>query len=363
MKELVELTEEFVKIISNMENQRMKTGELLKEMNSSAIDLEDEILENKMIIPMKQSSMDKLKIAGVDGGIVKRSFHGVDMMLVRSVAVLFNYENKKLSSVEYHPDSIPSPMPRIIFDPLSDLEFEINSNMERQITEASTSAEAIEKFKPEILLMHGSIVPHYTEKPAPTSLLFATYQKMIETYRKLFESAQKNNTILAGVIEDSRGVRFCEIINKIIAKNNKEINPEAKILLSKTNDSNLLAYTLQLGERTFIFKYSSDSQKHPILKEFKPEIFTFYIKSAEFDRPIRVDFLGGSNLVDTANKISSAILSTTGHSNYGIPAVLIEADQRAKLSENDIENFYLDLISKAGNLPGLFNLRREQRPF
>jgi hypothetical protein len=363
MKELIELTEEFAKVISNLENQRKKTGEFLKDLNSSTLTLGDEIFENKLIIPVKQSTLENLAIAGVDGGLVKQSLHGIDIMLIRSIAALFIYKNSKLSDVQYHPDSIPSPIPKIVFDPFSDLEFEMNSNIERQIAEVNTAAEAIEKFKPEILLMHGSIVPHYTEKPSSSSLLFVTYQKMIETYKKLFSIAQKNNTILAGVIEDSRGVRFCELINKILAETKQEPTPETKILLSKTKDTNLLAYTLNAGERTLIFKYSPDPSNHPILKEFTAQIFSFYLKSAEFDRPIRIDFLGSNNPVETANKISSVILSTSGHSSYGIPAVLIEADQRAKLSENDIETFYLDLINKAGNLSALFLQRREQRPF
>jgi hypothetical protein len=363
MKELSELTEEFAKVISNLENQRKATGEFLKKMNSSTLALGDEILESKLIIPVRQPGLENLTIAGVDGGLVKHSLHGIDIMLIRSIAVLFIYKSGKLFNAEYYPDSLPSPIPKIVFDPFSDLEFEINSNMERQIAEVNTAAEAIEKFKPEILLMHGSIVPHYAERPASNSLLFVTYQRMIDAYKKLFVTAQRNKTILAGVIEDSRGVRFCEIINKILAEATLELTPETKILLSRTKDTNLLAYTLQLGERTLVFKYSPDPENHPILREFKSQIFSFYLKSAEFDRPIRIDFLESKNQTETANKISSTILSTSGHSSYGIPAALIEADQRAKLSENDIETFYLDLVNKAGNLSALFLQRREQRPF
>ena len=363
MKELIEITEEFAKIISNLENQRKMTGKFLKDMNSSDLNIGDEIFESKLIVPVKQSVLGNLTIVGTDGGLVKQSLHGIDIMLVRSMAVLFMYENSKLLDVQYYPGSMPSPVPKIVFDPFSDLEFEINSNMERQITEVATATEAIEKFKSEILLMHGSIVPHYTDRPSSNSLLFVTYQRMIDAYKKLYATAQSNNTILAGVIEDSRGVRFCEILNKILAGTSQEVAPEIKILLDKTKDTNLLTYTLELGERTFIFKYSSDPKAHPILKEFNHDMFSFYLKSAEFDRPIRIDFLGNNNSIETANKISSAILSTSGHSNYGMPAVLIEADQRAKLSENDIETFYFDLIKNSGNISALFLQRREQRPF
>ena len=46
-----------------------------------------------------------------------------------------------------------------------------------------------------------------------------------------------------------------------------------------------------------------------------------------------------------------------------MPAVLIEADQRAKLTENDLEMFYFDLMNRIGNVSTLFKMRREMRPF
>ena len=56
-------------------------------------------------------------------------------------------------------------------------------------------------------------------------------------------------------------------------------------------------------------------------------------------------------------------MHSSGHSGYGLPAVLIEADQRAKLSEKDLDMFYFDLVNKIGNVSSLFRMRREMRPF
>ncbi|OYT42631.1 MAG: hypothetical protein B6U88_03075 [Candidatus Aenigmarchaeota archaeon ex4484_56] len=47
---------------------------------------------------------------------------------------------------------------------------------------------------------------------------------------------------------------------------------------------------------------------------------------------------------------------------YGLPNVLIEADQRAKLSELDIE-YYMNLIASKAGMHRLLFLRRENRPF
>ena len=139
-----------------------------------------------------------------------------------------------------------------------------------------------------------------------------------------------------------------------------------KLILSKTKDSNLLTYTLNQGERSLVFPYSSNSQQHPILREFEDEknqVFVFYLKTAEFDRPIRIDFLADKGIVDIANRISAVLLALAGHSSYGMPSILIEADQRAKLSEQDLEMFYYDILNRAGNIASLFEQRRNQRPF
>ena len=95
----------------------------------------------------------------------------------------------------------------------------------------------------------------------------------------------------------------------------------------------------------------------------RDSFFSFYIKTVEFDRPIRVDFINFGNPLETVDKLSAILMKTSGHAGYGLPAVLIEADQRAKLSEKDIDIFYSDLVRKTGNVSSLFRMRREMRPF
>ncbi|MFH7882350.1 MAG: DNA double-strand break repair nuclease NurA, partial [Candidatus Aenigmatarchaeota archaeon] len=353
--------------IVEIENIRKKVGNFLREVSKFNLSIDREILEEKIIQAMEKISLDDLCVAGIDGGLVSHSFHGIDVMLLRAVGVIFYFKNSKIKKVDYWPDSLPSFVPRVIFDPFTDIELEVNSNFERQIVEVKNAVEVIRNFKPDIVFLDGSIVPHYVERPVEHSMLFPTYQKLLESYLELFYEAERNETILAGIIEDSRGTRFCEIANQRILSRLKEIEPEIKLLLNRTIDSNLLTYTLNLGERTLVFKYSSFPEQHPILKEFGGKIansiFSFYLKTAEFDRPIRVDFLGEKEFIKKANFISSVILALCGHSNYGIPSVLIEADQRARLSEKDLEIFYNDLVAKTGNLAALFLQRREQRPF
>ncbi|MEM7814158.1 MAG: DNA double-strand break repair nuclease NurA [Candidatus Aenigmatarchaeota archaeon] len=362
MENFFQLMEKFVTQIREMENQRIKLAEFLRKLKK--VDFCQDGVEEKIIIKAGKNKLEKIRIGGVDGGLAKESFHGIDLILLKAIAVIFDFEDGKLKQVNYYPEPLPSPIPNVIFDPFSELEFELNSNMQRQMIEVEIATEAIKKFKPDLLLLDGSIVPHYVHRPESSSLLFQIYQQMIEAYKRLFLTAEENGTILAGVIEDSRGTRFCEILGEKLSLL-PEIR-EARVLLEKTKDTNLLTYALNYGERTFAFSYSSEPEKHPILKEFGEtgkKIFSFYLKAAEFDRPIRIDFLASLNAEEMAQKISSILLAICNSSTYAFPSVLIEADLRARLSEKEVEEFGLDLKSKLGNLASMLELRRKGRPF
>jgi hypothetical protein len=307
-----------------------------------------------------------MNILGIDGGIVKHSYHGLDLMLMRVTGVNFEYADGKLKDVKYYPNSNPLPNPKIILDSFSDIELNSCYNFERQIMEILTAIEAMEKLKPDIAFLHGSIIPHYVPTP-DNPVLKETYNKLIQTYISMFEFVKEKNIILAGIVEDSRGIKFCDILNRrLLSQIDSEMTKELKLILDKTKDTNLLYYALEKGERTCVFNYSQNPTVHPVLKEFEKmndSFYSFYLKTVDFDRPLRVDFLCFKDVLDVAEKISSILMQMSGHSGYGIPSVLIEADQRARLSEKDLDMFYSDLISKIGNISTLFKMRREMRPF
>lgn len=366
MKNFVELTDALAKMITDSENNRKKVGNFLRETNElTELQTDSDIMESKIINPVEPANLENLTVAGIDGGLVKKSFHGIDLMLLRAIGVIFRYDQGNLN-VEYYPEAIPSPIPRAINDPLDDIGFELNSNIERQLTEINTAIEVVDKYEPDFLFLNGSVIPHYTFVPDKGSFVYINYENMIVAYNKLFEAVRKKKTILAGVIEDSRGTRFCEILAKAMNANfDPNIPPEFKIVLNQTKDTNLLSYVLNKGNRTLIFPYSSEVERHPMLRNFPDakQITTFYVRTAEFDRPLRVDFLADKGNSEIADRIASLLLSLASNSSYGTPSVIVEADQRAKLSEQDLELFYSEILNKAGYLESLFQQRRNQRPF
>jgi hypothetical protein len=367
MENLQKTLDELVNKISYLEKNRLKIGQFLKDINDSIkIGPNEEIKDEKIINRVSPLQTERMSVLGIDGGIIKHSYHGLDLMLTRAVGVNFMYSDGKLERVDYHPNPNPIPNPIVIFDSFSELELSSCYNFERQTMEILTAIEAAEKFKPDMVLLHGSIIPHYVPKP-DNIILKEYYKTLIETYRSLFELYESKKFILAGVVEDSRGVKFCDILNRrILPQAKSEITKELRLVLEKTKDSNLLYYVLNKGERTCTFNYSQNPEIHPVLKEFSDmndSFFSFYLKTADFDRPLRIDLLCSHDLSGAVDKLSTVMMQTSGHPGYGLPAVLIEADQRAKLSENEMTMFYSDLINRIGNISSLFKMRREMRPF
>jgi len=357
--------EEIINKINFVESKRVKFGKFLRKINNEfKIGPNEEIIDSNIINQTKDDFQEKTSILGVDGGIVKHSYHGLDLILMRAAGVNFIYDKGKLIEANYYPSTNPISAPKILMEQFSDNELSSCYNLERQIMEIQTTIDSIKKMKPDVVFLDGSVIPHYVNKP-DNHVLIKYYDKMIEKYKELFEVSKEKNVILAGVIEDSRGAKFCDIINRrVMTKMGSELSEELQKILEKTKDSNLLFYVLKKSERTCIFNYSVNPDTHPILKEFDEmagSFFSFYIRTMEFDRPVRVDFLS-EKPIETSEKLSSILMKTSGHSGYGLPAVLIEADQRAKLSEKDMNMFYSDLISRVGNISSLSKMRREMRP-
>lgn len=294
--------------------------------------------------------LNDIKIAAVDGGIVKKSLHGMDCMLVRAAAVCFHYVNGKVAEVKYYPSKSPPPHPEV-YESLSEIEWNHFSSLHRLREEIGTAIACIDVFSPSILLLDGMVLPHYMDKPTKASPLYQEYENVLSLYRALFQKVKEKNIALAGVIEDSRNVIFCEYVMKEMMKN--EGSGDVIDLLGKTRDSNLLYWILEKGEMSLLFPVESEEISIPIN--------TFYLKTAAFDRPIRIEYL--TETIDV-KRLAPILLAISGlHSGYGLPIPLIEADNVAKLPEEEMDNFYSHILSLTGRLSSTLALRREQRPF
>ncbi len=273
------------------------------------------------------------------------------------MCTFFTYEHGKLSKHEYVPGKNPRPRVEVIRTPLQQHDFNISASLIRMQEEAEHVLKALEE-DPDIVLLDGSIVPHYADKPAKDSHAHKEYARLIEVYKELYEKALNRDVLLAGVVEDSRGTQLCQRLAPHYSR-------KAQIVLQNSRDTDFLHYVMETGERTNTIAYTDNVEEHPTLRDLKPfseHVHSYYLRTVSNDAPLRIDFLSKKPVMD-ADKTASLIYPVSAHnSSYGIPAPIIEADQRAKLSSHDLALVEGKLKSKLGFI-GLKTLRRERRPF
>jgi hypothetical protein len=351
MEDFLKVVESLVREIKISEEKRRKLAEIIR--NSKVCS--SEFLERELIKKVEREESNFV-VAGVDSGLLQKSLHGIDLILIKVVGVVFYFENGKLKEVKYYsPSTLFEPI--IFQDPFSEIELDIATNIFRQTKEVKTAEKVLREFKPDFIFMDGSVLPHYVPNIEKDSLLYPYYKNIIDAYKSLFSSVKNSSSILAGIIKDSRASRFCSLISE-----NLKLEREFSFILEKSKDTNLLDYVLRKGERTSAFYYASPLSlvSNQFSKEFNlREFASFYIKLSDFDSPLRVDFLNDKE--NSATKISSALSSLVVSEEYSMPSVLIEADIRARLSEKSLEMFYQELAGRLGFLSSIRKERRERR--
>ena len=370
--------------IIQLENNRNKLTNILlavrDQLNLELIPnptLYQDVIEPKFTYDVKSMDLYGLKMIGIDGSIISKSLHGVDLLLSRAVAVLFKFKKEK-PEVQYYPNATPSPRLIYNFDLITTPEIDIMSSLERLQDEIQLAIE-MSDHHPDVLLLDGSILPLTLDKPPTSSTLSQKYFKLIEMYEALYQSCLEKNIFLVGTIKDTRSTRFMGILGKILPILMNKIPELQKIreldyrpIIQQTRDATFLFRFLHPNERSFTFKYAESTTKSTILKDFAKKdwnemIYSFYLKPVQFDFPTKIEFLAPTNPVKYANQIASLMLPLSNqHAEYGVPSVLIEADARAHLFETDLEYIHNSLshfVNRVGFSPLLMKLRRDKRPF
>ncbi|HLD78172.1 MAG TPA: DNA double-strand break repair nuclease NurA [archaeon] len=324
----------------------------------------------------------------VDGGIGKKALQGFDFLLARAVAVCFTYSNGAATNVQHWPSRMPA-AEAFSAEGSSEQEWNCTVSLIRQRLEAEAARKAIEHFAPDLVLMDGLLAPHPADRPAAAareapaadaaragdgaraggSAAGAEYQRALEAWAALHSTG----THIAGVVEDTRSTRFCEYVrDRVLSSVRHPAVAEAQELLSTSRDTALLSLLMERGQRTLLFDHAGN----PALRDLPAAagLRSFFLKTAQWDRPVRVDFLArcadrATPATETAieaeaDALAALLLAVSGqHAGYGMPAPLIEADNAARLAEHEVEAFYAQLLASAGPLPSLLQLRREERPF
>lgn len=364
--------------IKDQGEKRRLLADLLKHLkNDIKIPIETENngpIEPNLVYPVGKESLQDLVVVGVDGGVLSKPLHGLDLILVRAAAAIFQYKNGKLKEAEYHPSEAPAPKLVNVHEPLNSQELDLLTGLKRQLTELKRAREAIENKNVDVLMLDGSIVPQYVHQTSKTKTK-DLYKKLLNNFTNLYEKCVQEETLLLGAVEDSRSTRLAKIFQKeifpTILENSNLTDQEIDIfnknknIIMNSRDTAFLDYLLEAGERSFAFKYSKAPAN--LLKDLEPwseRICAFYIKPVPYDRPTRVEFITKpKNPEKTIEKAAALVNSlSASHEACALPSVLIEADARAALSQEEI-SILRDSIADRLEPSTMLDLRRERRPF
>ena len=164
--------------ISFIEEQKVRFMEQIEFLKHQDLDflpslLADEIQEKQLVHKVNATDLTGLSVAGVDGGLICKTFHNLDLVLTRAVACIFNYK-KEGPAVQYLESEFPTPTLHHNFRPLNYLETDIFSSLERIKCEIDLATSIFDKASPEAILLDGSIFPLPIDRP--NSLNFPRYK-------------------------------------------------------------------------------------------------------------------------------------------------------------------------------------------
>ncbi|MBD3405565.1 MAG: hypothetical protein GF411_05450 [Candidatus Lokiarchaeota archaeon] len=373
-----------VEEIERIESTRSRFGSVLREIKGE-IELNRFPLlakstdEFDFIKSIQPTPLSGLRIAGVDGGLVRRRFRSMDLLLTRGVAVVFSFQSSEGPTVDFYPDAFPEPTVRPIMLTLSSTELDQLASLERIATELRVTLAVLEEFHTDLILIDGSLFYHPKDRPPSGSLVYEKYEQVLALYRQLYSTATKKKTTLVGIVKDSRSARIVnmlgDVLPHIIRKPSvfdKMHGIDYRWLLKISRDCDLLDTFLEEAERTFAFRYSVEFTQTPNsvpkdLTDWASSIWVTYLKTARDDLPLRVEILVKDNEVNVSSKIDKALAAilplSWQHPEYGIPSPILEADARAKISLNETQLIIDRLMALSGLTYATLEKRRSRNPF
>jgi len=373
-----------VEEIEHIEVTRKKFGEVLRTVKKR-IDLDkfpaiaSNIIDSKFTTKIEASTLPGLRIVGVDGGLVRKRFRSMDLVLTRGIAVIFHFGPEEGPGVDFYPDAFPEPKIMPLMLTLSSTELDQLASLERIAAELRVTLSVLEEFRPYLILLDGSLFYHPRDRPQSGSIVYEKFQEVLALYKQLYNKARKKQTILVGIVKDSRSTRVAttmgEILPHIVRKPDifeMMQGVDYRWLLKISRDCDLLDTFLEEGERSFVFRYSSELQlntNNPSdgLSSWAPSIWVTYMKTARDDLPLRIEYLSDDEDdidIKKIDKALSAILPLSSqHPEYGIPAPILEADARAKISTNETRLIIDRLMALSGLTYMSLEKRRSRNPF
>ena len=392
-KNLKILAQEYIQL---EETKKNFAGLILK--NFKNLDFSEFLNYTKFYIKEKyikksaaSSCISGLNIVSVDGSSAVKRFMNVDFSFLKAICVKYYFYNEgKSAKIKYYPDlsgfnnysvqgNYYNREENVIESKVSmDMTF-MEINLLNNFIENSTSSDI------DLIIIDGSIVI------MPINLLFSQdpeisikYDRLLREYHKLYLNCKDNGIILVGSIKDTRTSALCHLLQEsiqLLHSNGTDltdfININYRQIIDYFSDLDLFNRILDKSERSCIFNCKRDIEKirdNGIKKEipfyFPLSFYAFYIKTAKFDIPCRIEFFmeekhSIKKASEKADLISSMLLPVSSmNEHYGLPIPQIEAHKRAVFKPDEINLLFNNLkrhLNKNG--VNLIEKRRTRRPF
>ena len=370
--------------IERFEDTRKRFGKVLRKLKGS-IDLGSfpavatGIAECSFLTKINPTSLDGLKIAGVDGGLSRRRFRSMDLLMTRAVGVIFQFGPEEGPEVEFYPDAFPEPNVKPVLLRLATNELDQMASLERMAVELRTTLSILDEFHTDLILVDGSLFYHPRDRPPSGSVVSEKFEEVLALYRQLYHKVSKSRTTLVGIVKDSRSTRVVDVLSDILPHVLRDPSifdmmqgVDYRWLLKISRDCDILDTFLEEGERTFAFKYSAELQRNSNslvddVFSWASSIWVTYLRTARDDLPIRVEIFmkqSEGKIIEKLNKALSVVLPLSWqHPEYGLPTPIVEADTRTRITNNETQLIIDRLMALSGLTYTSLEKRRSRNPF
>ena len=392
-KNLKILAQEYIQIEETKKNFVSLVLKNFKNLDfSEFIDYPKFYIKEKYIKKSANSScISGLNIISVDGSSAVKRFMNVDFSFLKAICVKYYfYKDGKSAKIKYYPDLSGFNNYSVQGNYFNREEDVVESKVSMDMTfmEINLLNNFIEHSNNndiELIIIDGSIVI------MPINLLFSQdpeisikYDRLLREYHKLYLNCKENGIILMGSIKDTRTSAFCHLLQEsiqLLHSNGTDltdfINTNYRQIIDYFSDLDLFNRILDKSERSCIFNCKRDIEKirdNGIKKEipyyFPLSFYAFYLKTAKFDTPCRIEFFmeekhSIKKATEKADLISSMLLPISSmNEHYGLPIPQVEAHKRAVFKPDEI-NLLFNNLKRCLNKNGvnLIEQRRTRRPF
>ncbi|MHA1350527.1 MAG: DNA double-strand break repair nuclease NurA [Promethearchaeota archaeon] len=350
-----------------------------------------DIKENFIRKPISSSNIRGLNIVSVDGSSVVKKFMNVDFSFLKAIAVKYYFYDNQSSRIEYFPDLTGFNNYNVQGNYLNREENAVEAKVSMDMTfmEINLLNKLIEKkSEVDLIILDGSVV---IMPIMPINLIFTKdseiskrYDKLLREYQKLYSTCIEKGIILIGSIKDTRTSALTNLLRRTIQMlkpNVTNLSDFIKInyrqILDYFSDLDLYNRVLKKTERSCIFNCKKEVDKirdTGIKKEipyyFPFNFYAFYLKTAAYDTPCRIEFFMDESCSlkeasEKADLISSILLPISSLNEfYGLPIPQIEAHKRAVFKPQEIDLLF-NSLSRTLKVHGvsLLEKRRTRRPF